>query len=668
MAKDFSQMEDSNLSSNPDIHQVSDPARRQWLRGGLGAAVSGLLSPMAGKTAVQGGALGVLLAGCATPPPASRLGFASVPLSQADTVTVPEGYSAQVLLPWGEPVGIEGRMPAFRHDGSNSAADQAVQMGMHHDGMAFFPLPARSGSSTHGLLVMNHEYGDLGLLYPDGGREFGPEQVAKGQAAHGFSVVEMRLQADGQWQPVRPSPYARRITAATPMAVGGPAAGHALLRTAADPSGRRVLGTFANCAAAATPWGSYVAGEENFMGYFVGPKRPDAHERRWGLRPGEQYGYRWAEQDARFDAGAHPNEPNRFGWIVEFDPYDPSSTPVKRTALGRGTHEGATIVLTRDGRAVAYSGEDARFEYIYKFVSKRRMQPGGFKANAELLDEGTLYVARFDADGRGRWLPLVHGQGGLTAANGFADQGEVLVKTRQACDRLGGTKMDRPEWIAVDPQGNVYCTLTNNSQRGAPGRPGVDAANPREANVGGHIIRWKEDGDFDAETFAWSHFVLAGDPREPRADARGRMKGDFFACPDGLFADARGLLWIQTDMSSSDMGIGAAFLRKESGSGEAGPAELARLGNNALLVADPATGEIRRFLTGPVGCEVTGVTMTPDGRTLFVNIQHPGETPGDRSDPANPNAFSSWPEHRADGRPRSATVAVRRRDGGLLGS
>jgi secreted PhoX family phosphatase len=501
--------------------------------------------------------------------------------------------------------------------------------------------------------------------------------VAKSQAAHGLSVSEVARQRDGAWAPVRPSRYARRVTLQTPFAVQGPAAGHALMQTAADPSGRRVLGTVANCAASRTPWGTYLSGEENFIGYFRGPNRPSAHEARWGLRPGEQWGYRWAEHDERFDASSHPNEPHRFGWIVELDPYDPTSTPVKRTALGRAAHEGATVALTKDGRAVVYSGEDARFEYIYKFVSRDRMKPGGGRANRTLLDHGTLYVARFDADGTGRWLPLVHGHAGLTPEAGFADQGEVLVKARQASDALGATKMDRPEWIAVDPVGGqVYVTLTNNSQRGAPGRPGVDAANPRANNVGGHILRWREGrhpgGDFDSETFRWEHFVLAGDPAAERPEARGQMQGArevaAFACPDGLWVDPRGVLWIQTDMSSADMGAGVAYLKKEAGTADVGPKEVAALGNNAMLAADPATGEIRRFLVGPVGCEITGIDMTPDGRTMFVNIQHPGETPGDRSDPARPTAFSSWPDHRADGRPRSATVAIRKRDGGVIGT
>ncbi len=632
MPKDFSTMEDSNRSSNPSIHDVSDPARRIFLRGGLGAAATGLLAPLAGcATLGAGGPL---------------LGFKSVPVSTADRITVPEGYVAQVIAAWGEPVGLSGGSPAFKEDGSNTAAEQEAQMGMHHDGIHFYP---QQGSRS-GLLVMNHEYVDDGLLHRDGLRTWSAEKVRKAQAAHGVSVIEVEDKG-GRWEIVRPSRWARRITARTPMAFGGPAAGHALLRTAADPAGVRPLGTINNCGSGRTPWGTYLTCEENFIFYFNGPDQPDAHGSRWGLRKGGG-GYRWHEHDERFDATKHPNEPNRFGWVVEIDPFDPGSTPVKRTALGRAAHEGATVAVTRDGRAVVYSGEDARFEYIYKFVSRDQVKPGGFRENAELLDHGTLYVARFNGDGSGQWIPLTHGQGPLTAANGFSDQGEVLVKTRQASDLLGATRMDRPEWIDIDKDGWVYCTLTNNSNRGGERQPGVDAANPRANNSMGHIIRWKEAGDFDGQRFQWNHFVLAGDPANARAEARGNVKGDAFGCPDGLWTDARGVLWIQTDMSTSAMGRG----------------DLANLGNNVMLAADPRTGEIRRFLTGPVGCEVTGATMTPDGRTMFINIQHPGESPSERSDPDQPRRYSNWPDQRPTGRPRSATVVIRKADGGLIGT
>ncbi|HYF57413.1 MAG TPA: PhoX family phosphatase [Burkholderiaceae bacterium] len=636
MAKDFSTMEDSNPSTNPDIHALSDPARRTVVRGGLAGVVGGLLAPLAGCAGPGGGA--------SAPGPA--MGFAPVPPGTADAVVVPEGYVATPIVRWGDPVGLAGNSPAWKPDASNTAAEQAAQVGMHLDGMHYFPLDG----SRRGLLAINNEYTDDGLLHADGMRTWSAEKVAKAIAAHGVSIVEVARGADGAWDVVRPSRFARRITASTPCVVAGPAAGHPMMRTADDPEGRRVLGILNQCAAGPTPWGTFVTSEENFAYYFDGPAQPDAHQRRWGLRP-RGLGYRWHEHEPRFDATRHPNEHNRFGWIVEIDPMDPTAPPVKRTALGRGAHEGATVATAKDGRVAVYMGEDARFEYLYKFVSRDAIRPGGAAANRGLLDHGTLYVARFDADGTGRWLPLVHGEGGLVAAAGFADQGEVLVKSRQAADLLGGTKMDRPEWIAVDPaSGEVYVTLTNNSDRGAPGRPGPDAANPRANNVAGHILRWKEDGDVDATRFAWNHFVLAGDPGASNPQARGTMKGDAFACPDGLWFDPRGTLWIQTDMSSSVMGKG----------------DFAPLGNNVMLAADPRSGEVRRFLVGPPGCEVTGVALTPDLRTMFVNIQHPGETPSERSDPDAPTRFSAWPD--GAGRPRSATVAIRRRDGGPIGT
>jgi secreted PhoX family phosphatase len=636
VADDFDTLEDSNRSANRSIHEVSDPARRVVLRHGFGAAAVALFAPWLGSCA------------SAPAPAGPRLGFQALPPSTADAVTVPPGYVAEVIARWGEPVGIAGAMPAWREDAGNSAAEQALQLGMHHDGMQFYPL---QGSSTHGLLAINHEYTDDGLLHPDGMLTWSADKVKKAQNAHGLSVVEVRQDGAGRWQLVRPSRWARRTTMDTPFAVGGPAAGHVLMRTAADPAGTRILGTLNNCASGLTPWGTYLSGEENWAGYFAGGSAPTADQRRWGIRNGNWY--RWHEHDERFDARRHPNEFHRHGWVVELDPYDPTSTPVKRTALGRAAHEGAWVAVTRDQRAVVYSGEDARFEYIYKFVSRDRIAPGGAKANATLLDHGTLYVARFDADGSGRWLPLVQGQGPLTAANGFADAGEVVIKTRQAADLLGATKMDRPEWLAIDPVGGeVYCTLTNNERRGAAGQPGVDAANPRARNTMGHIIRWKDDGDFDGVTMRWSHFVLAGDAEQARPEARGTVKGDAFACPDGLAFDPAGRLWICTDIGPRAINQG----------------EMARIGNNQLLACDVGSGEIRRFLTGPVNCEITGPAFTPDGRTLFVNVQHPGETPSERSDPALPRRYSSWPDFSPGGRPRSATLAIRKLDGGVVGS
>ena len=635
MNSPFPEAEDSNTSSNPSIHQLSTPSRRTVLQGGLGALGTQLLASLG-------------LVACATPgqDPRITLGFKPVGVNTLDQVTVPDGYEAQVLVPWGEPVGLSGESPEFRWDASNTAAEQAAQLGMHHDGIQYLPLPALGT----GLLVINHEYTDDGLLHRDGMTPWTADKVRKSQAAHGVSIVEVK-QEQGRWQAVRPSPFARRITANTPMRFAGPAAGHPLLRTAADPQGMTPLGTFNNCGSGLTPWGTVLTCEENFMGYFHGPAQPDAHGKRWGLKSGGA-GYRWHEHDSRFDATRHPHEPNRFGWMVEIDPQDPSSTPVKRTALGRGAHEAARIVMTRDGRAVVYSGEDARFEYIYKFVSRDRVQPGGAQANQQLLDHGTLYVARFDANGRGQWLPLVHGARGLDASQGFHDAGDVLIKSRQASDILGATKMDRPEWIEVDHQGWVYVTLTNNTARGVGQAPGADAANPRVNNSMGHIIRWKEMGDFDATEFEWHHLVLAGDPQQARAQAKGNIQGDAFACPDGLWVDTRGVLWIQTDISSSNLAKG----------------EMSSLGHNALLAVDPRSGDVKRFLVGPAGCEITGMTGTPDGTTVFVNIQHPGESPSERSDPRQPRQYSNWPDFRADGRPRSATLAIRKRDGGIVGT
>jgi secreted PhoX family phosphatase len=521
---------------------------------------------------------------------------------------------------------------------------------MHHDGMHFFALPPGTANAQRGLLVMNHEYTDDGLLHADGMANWSAEKVTKAQNAHGVSVIELRA-VNGQWQIVRPSPHARRIAATTPMRIAGPAAGSAAMRTSADPDGTRVLGTFNNCAHGYTPWGTYLACEENFAMYFMNAST-DA-DRRYGLTV-KGRGYRWEEFDARFDLARHPNEANRFGWIVEIDPYDPQSTPVKRTALGRFAHEGAQLSLAPDGRVVFYSGDDATFEYIYKFVTRDRYDARNREANRQLLDHGTLYVARFRDSGDGEWLELTHGKGSLTAANGFRDQADVLVRTRAAADRVGATPMDRPEWIAVHPSTReVYCTLTNNARRGGKDAPGTDRANPRAGNTFGQIIRWREAGaDPTALAFTWDLFALCGDPRHTDQAKRGNVKGDAFGSPDGLWFDPHGLLWIQTDVSTSTLNRG----------------DYERLGNNQMLCADITSGEIRRFLTAPRGSEVTGVQLTPDGRTMFVNIQHPGESASERADPGNPQAVSTWPDGPSGGRPRSATVMIQREDGGMIGT
>jgi secreted PhoX family phosphatase len=697
------------LTESVERMLAAQPSRRRLLLGGLGAATLPFLAGAAGCSSDNDPE--------PAPPaqaPAERMiGFSGIASSTADAVTVPAGYLASTFLPWGEP--LTPSAPAWKADASNSAADQEQQIGDNHDGMSFFAFNAAGNAfgdrSDEGLLVMNHEYINPEYFYAitaatsptDWLTPFSLEMARKAQAAHGVSVVHVRRAADGSWTHVKESPYNRRIHGNTPMTLQGPAAGHALMRTAADPGGTEVLGTLNNCANGRTPWGTYLTCEENWNGYFGAPTSgasigPDFQDQKADIIGGQSrygittagFGYRWHLVDPRFDADVNPNEPHRFGWVVEIDPFAPASKPVKRTALGRIKHENAELVVAANGKVVVYMGDDERNEYVYKFISSGSFDQANptSPANRRLLESGTLYVARFDAGssagdnmGSGVWIPLLHGQAGLTAENGFASQADVLVKTRQAADRVGATMMDRPEWIAANPKkaGEVFMTLTNNNRRGGTpassnkadgttsagsARPPTDEANPRSNNVWGHIVRWNEAaGDATALTFSWDLFVLAGQPsvtdsRKPSANI---SADNLFNSPDGLAFDSFGRLWIQTDGSFANSG------------------DFANMGNNQMLVADPTTREIRRFLVGPSGCEVTGVTWTPDRRTMFVNIQHPGEigshpnrpkkadgsTFGDNDIARNPTAFSQWPT--AGARPRSATVVVRRSDGGVVG-
>jgi hypothetical protein len=624
----------SNHSGNPSFSDLIERAisRRSVLKGSVGIAATSFLAGVPSRARAEG----------------TRT-FTPVPTSAADRVVVPPEFDHEVLFAWGDPI---SNGPAFLQDATNSTTDQEQQAGMHHDGMHFFPLD-RDG--RRGLLAINHEYTDDGLLHPDGMVTWTADKVRKSQAAHGVSVIEVALR-EGRWQVVRPSRYARRITANTPCVIRGPAAGSAALKTSADPTGKLVLGTLNNCAHGYTPWGTFLTCEENFNGYFFNPggRAPTALESRYGLASG--FGYRWEEFDPRFDLVQEPNEANRFGWVVEIDPNDPNSRPRKRTALGRFKHEGAWVTVASDLRVVVYMGDDERGEYIYKFVSKLPWPAARLRRRSP-LDEGTLYVARFDAgdasgdlSGVGQWIELSHGKNGLTEANGFASQADVVTYARAAADLVGATRMDRPEWIAVHPETReVYCTLTNNSRRGTTFP--VDEANPRPNNIFGHIIRWREEGfDPRARSFAWDVFVLCGDPNSADPNKRGNINGDIFGSPDGLWFDGDGRLWIQTDISTSTINRG----------------DYVPIGNNQMLCADVETGEILRFLTGPIGCEVTGVVCTPDKKTMFVNIQHPGEPASERNDPANPTLFSSWPDGPTAGRPRAATIAIWRRDGGRI--
>lgn len=640
--------------------------RRQVLKGGLGFAVSAFF--LGALNGCGEGASGPVQGTARRKP---LLGFTPVAASREDRVVIPRGYRASVFSAWGDP--LNGTEPAYRPDASNTAEEQARQKGSHHDGMHYFPIDSQSGgaSSSEGLLVTNHEYVDPNILHKDGpilegGRPV--EQVYKEMAAHGISLQHIKKQPDGQWRVVAGSHYNRRITASTLIELAGPVRGYEKCRTAFSPDGTLTRGTLNNCSNGVTPWNTYLAAEENWAGYFVShDPQPVREHRRYGVGT-KTSRYHWEKANTddslcrRFDASSRAekpeldfrNEPNTFGWMVEIDPFDPDARPKKRTALGRFAHEGVIFAPAREGEPiVCYSGDDARFEYIYKFVSRHPYHAP--TAGGHLLDEGTLYVARFNEDGTGDWLPLDYRDSGFiararSAGVSFASQEDVLVNTRLAADVAGATKMDRPEWGAVHPQtGEVYFTLTNNIERTADQ---VDPANPRENNANGHIIRWRESSPYGgASRFEWDILVLAGDIGTTTGNSGSdKMNhppielsaGNHFASPDGLWFDPRGVLWIQTDMSGSQRSDGP-------------------FGNNQMLAADPVTGDIRRFLVGPVECEVTGITSTPDLKTLFVNIQHPGEY-------SAPGKFTShWPDG-SDSRPRSATLVIERDDGGIVGT
>lgn len=749
----------SNHSDNPHFSSIIEKrlSRRQVLAGGLSAAVAGLFAAT--------GAASVAQARPGSLPPAAQgrppfglnptLGFAAIPVVRSDTATIPHGYKAQVLIPWGDP--INGTAPAYK-GGSDSGADQEQQIGSHHDGMHYFPMA--DDPNGHGVLCVNHEYVDQRVLHVNGptNNPNGPrpeDEVRKEIAAHGVSVVEIK-KIDGTWSVVNDRQLNRRITAGTPMEIRGPVRGSDLVKTKYSPNGTMTRGTINNCAHGYTPWGTYLTCEENWAGYFVnkvqltridalfdalgfqGTSAPQGNyyarfdvvqnriigvidetvdqkvtsnvytqdgdtltegrtflgeldallaanninievpreQGRYGVRTtSSRYGWETADNGAdeyvRFDASIksddptkdYHNEPNTMGWIVEIDPFDPTSTPKKRTALGRFAHEGCVFAPPQQGQPIAfYMGDDARFEYVYKFVTKARYRKG---MTGDMLDEGTLYVARFNEDGTGDWLALDIDDPDFRTAAGmagveFKDQADVLVNTRLAADVVGATKMDRPEWGAVHPQTReVYMTMTNNTLRT---NDQIDAANPRPSNATGHIIRWREQGNRAFATkFEWDLFVLAGTEIDsqilPEQNGPALDGSNIFASPDGLWIDQFGILWIQTDMSGSQQASGP-------------------FGANAMLAANPITGEIRRFLAGPFDQETTGVVSTPDGKNLFVNFQHPG----DRSAPgsftsnwpdsgnvfAHPNAAPILPNPNG-ARPRSATIVITRDDDGVVG-
>lgn len=584
----------------------------------------------------------------------STLTFEELRLQIGQRDAVAPGYDIQTVIRWGDPVLSEA--PAFNAAAQTPEA-QAGQFGYNNDFLDFRPLPYGSDNSTHGLLVVNHEYTDTQLMFAGiGAGRTGRLRATAAQSriellAHGLSVVEVRREA-GRWGVVQNSRHARRITGETPMRISGPAAGHDLMKTSADPTGTRVLGTLNNCAGGTTPWGTILTAEENFNQYFGGQAATTGAQaaayRRYGIVANATYG--WARFDDRFSLDKEPNEPNRFGWMVEFDPYDPASVPVKRTALGRFKHEGATHAISADGRVVFYAGDDERFDYVYKFVTARPWNPTDRAANRDLLDEGTLFVARFHDDGRVEWLPLVQGQGPLTAENGFATQADVMINTRRAADLLQPTPMDRPEDVEANPvNGRVYVMLTNNSARTAAQ---VNRANPRAANTQGHVVEIIPPGagtnavDHAATEGRWGIFLLAGKPGVDAGARYHRATSDngWLSCPDNCAFDAKGRIWIATDGAPGAAGVADGIWAADT------------TGHGRALT--------RLFYQAPTGAEVCGPCFTPDNRTLFLAIQHPGDDTGSTFEQPS----TRWPDFAEGVPPRPTVIAIVKRDGGEIGT
>ena len=701
-----------NHSSNPHMDTIlaARLSRRGALKGGIGATTAALLG-------------GVGLSACGgsdddTPAPApaptpKSLNFAAVAKTNADTVSVPAGYQVSILHALGDPMMFGDT--SWSDAGTETAESYDRRIGDGHDGMYYFGLSDDgkfdANRSDRGLLCVNHEYvvapyglHPAGSTKVDGKRP--ADEVEKEIRAHGASVVEVRRKpGSNDMVMVRGSKYNRRVTSATPMDFGGPAKGNAKLVNKLSPGGTEAFGMNNNCACGYTPWGTYLTCEENYLNV-IGRAAGDDEQRsaseivalkRYGLPAGRKNPYGWdtpdGEQYQRWNSkvsGAsaaedHRNSFNTFGWVVEIDPFRPESKPVKRSALGRFNHEGAWPAPARAGEPIViYSGDDARNEYVFKFVSDAKWDPkdlnGGTAVGAKYLDKGKLYAAKFNDDGTGQWLELTHGKNGIDDKNTlypFADQGDVVMHCRLAADFMGATKMDRPEWGGVNPLNNeVYMTMTNNNTRTAEN---VNAANPRKGNTNGHIIRWKENGGQAGTSFEWDVYLFgAREDGSQSENLSGLTAVNDFSSPDGLYFDQRngqtdGLLWIQTDDGAYTDVTNCMMLAALPGHVGDGGKIKTREGQETIMGAKPTDANVRRFLVGPFDCEITGVVVTPDGKTLFFNVQHPGEGAADFAT----NTFTShWPGNQAPAsdtahaghkRPRSATVVVTRTDGGTIG-
>ena len=612
----------------PDVQGFDDVveaaiSRRGFMGGvlafGSGAAVMGT-TMLKGTTALAG--------------QSDRFAFEQLPIQTDGTVHVPEGYTWDVLVRWGDPLFSDA--PAFDPATGIPTEGSDRVFGENTDGMELFKV------GNHELLVVNSEYvnSKYNLAHTEDGMPTSADDVLRLQNFQGVSVMEV-TEGENGWEVVVDSPFNRRIHHNTPMVIDGPAAGHDLLKTDADPTGTASLGTFNNCGSGRTPWGTYLTCEENFNGYFGTTEAPaldDVHVAgfsRYGVKTEvDTNRYNYHGFDARFDISKNPNEPHRAGYIVEIDPADPDSTPVKHTALGRFKHENAAYALAPDGRVIVYMGDDERGEFMYKWLSRDKYVPGG--DTSTLLSEGQLFVAKFNMDQSGEWIALTPEATGMSAP-------EIAIFSRMAASAVGATTMDRPEWIAVNPTAvEGYCCLTNNRNRGVKPNAGGDdtsanGPNPREVNNYGQIVRWRPSGDNHASnTFEWDLYVMAGNPTNQEGLYKGSSNvnaGNMFNSPDGMMFDTTGIMWIQTDGNDKNEG------------------EFEGMGNNQMLAGDPVTGEIRRFLTGPKGSEVTGLTWSADRRTMFVGIQHPG---------------APFPDGEGS-LPRSAIVAVKRVDGALVG-